>query len=206
MSALCKQCNVSLVAGENWSSGMQRSRSYTCRHCNAAKGRAFYAANKSRVIDGAKARRNANREKVRAYWVGHREANGEAMRAHETARRANRLATVEGRATRILSRSKCQARAAKVDHDLTLEWIERRLRAGVCEVTGLPFTFSPVRGESGSRTHPFSPSLDRIKQGGPYSEENTRMVVFIYNVARSDFSDNELMILARALTSGPNPT
>jgi len=202
----CTKCKVSLVAGENWSLGMQKSRSYTCRECNAAKGRAFYAANKSHVIATAKARRQSDLERVRDYWKSHRAANGPAMRAHESDRRDRVLATVDGRARRIFSRSKCQARAAKVGHDLTLEWIESRLRTGRCEATGLPFTLAPSRVGGSSRTHPFSPSLDRIRQGGDYSEANTRMVVFIYNVARSDFSDDDLLTLARAIVGEPPST
>lgn len=202
----CKTCNVDLVPKENWSEGQIKSRSRLCRSCNAAKGRAFYAKNKDHVIATAKARRQSDLERVRGYWISYRKANGPALRTHEADRRDRVLATIGGRARRIFSRSRCQARVAKVGHDLTLEWIETRLRAGRCEVTGLPFVFAPSRGDGSPRVHPFSPSLDRIKQGGDYSAANTRMVVFIYNVARSDFADDDLLTLARALAGDPSPT
>lgn len=198
----CTKCFAPLVLGDNWSEGVARARQYTCRSCNAAKGRAFYADNKSHVIETAKSRRNADLGKIRSYWQGHRERNRDSINAYHRGYVSRQNETVEGRAKRMLSRARCTARYQGVGFDLSLDWIISRLEIGTCEVTGLPFDLSLLpRGERGSRTPAFSPSLDRINRGGNYTKDNVRVTVFIYNVARSDFDDDNLLTLAKALAA-----
>jgi hypothetical protein len=75
-----------------------------------------------------------------------------------------------------------------------MPWLLERLEAGICEVTKLPFVMVSK--------DPFSPSLDRIEAGGPYTKINCRLVALIYNLARNNFSDEALLKLATALTVG----
>lgn len=203
-SRQCTKCKVELIQDENWSRGQIRANSYICRACNAAKGRAFYAANSKHVIETAKARRHREPEKIREYWRGYRAENPEAVKGWSDRYRARSYDNEERRAQILLSASRARAKYAGIEYDLTLEWIASRIRGGVCEVTGLPFDISllPPRSERKSRTPAFAPSLDRIERGGGYTQANTRVVVFIYNVARSDFEDEDLTTLAKALLSG----
>jgi hypothetical protein len=197
----CTKCRVDLVPNKNWSEGQIRANSYICRSCNAAKGRAFYAKNKKHVIETAKARRHRSPEKIREYWREHRARNPEEWARWLEAYRVSTYEDVERRAGRLVAACRCRSRRYGVEFDLTKGWVAERLRAGVCEVTGLPFDISilPPREKRKSRTPAFAPSLDRIERGGGYTQENTRVVVFIYNVARSDFEDQELIALAKAL-------
>ena len=197
----CNSCQVLLAVGENWSEGLVRSRTRLCRACNAAKGRAYYAANKQHVIDTAKQRRHRDLDKIRTYWRGWRDQNRDAVNGYQEKYRASTYTSAEKRAIRLAAACRIRARHAGVDYDLTKDWILEKIAAGVCEVTGIPFDMTPLppRGERKSRTPAFAPSLDRITRGGGYTQANTRVVVFIYNVARSDFDDDELNTLARAL-------
>jgi hypothetical protein len=58
---------------------------------------------------------------------------------------------------------------------LTTTWVEDRKRAGVCELSGLPFT-------QGSGRDPFLASIDRIDNAKGYTPDNCRMVLFCLNV------------------------
>jgi hypothetical protein len=199
----CKTCDVPLVPLENWTEGLIKSRTRLCRDCNAEKGRRFFAENKQHVIDTARARRELKREAVRDYWRAHRSANNEACRAREANWRSAAFATIEGRASRMVSRAKVFAKRSGVEFDLTKEWVAERLAAGRCEVTGILFDLGPNPNQC--RSNPFQPSLDRIKAGGGYTKDNVRVTVFIFNVARSDFGDEALVTMASALVAR-NPT
>ena len=90
-------------------------------------------------------------------------------------------------------RVKRRAREAKVDFDLSLEWFEQRLRRGVCEATGLPFV------DSDKHMAPFKPSVDRTDPNGGYTEDNCKMVIWMYNAGKGDNSHKDVMTMARAL-------
>jgi hypothetical protein len=198
----CTKCGVELILFDTWSEGSKRNRSYLCRGCNAAKGRAFYAKDPQHVIDVSRKRRNDDLEKVRSYWRKYRDENRSAVNLYHRDYQMARDKEIEGRAKRIIARTSALAKHRGIEFDISQDWLAAKLAAGKCEVTGIEFEFTRLpRGERKSRTPPFAPSLDRIEQGGPYTEANCRVVVFIYNVARSDFEDADLMKLAKALTA-----
>lgn len=116
--------------------------------------------------------------------------------AHENFKKF--YATPHGRVTHLFHSAKTRSKRFGVPFDLTREWIAERLERGCCEVTGLPFTFG-VGGGIGHRQNSFSPSIDRIKQGGGYTRENCRVVVFMYNWARGAFPDEHFARMLDAL-------
>ena len=84
--------------------------------------------------------------------------------------------TLHGRATKLL-------RAAKERHitSISLEWVEKKLEIGVCELTKLPFSLENLTNH---KTNPYAPSLDRINSNiKEYSPENTRVVLLAVNLA-----------------------
>jgi len=88
-----------------------------------------------------------------------------------------------------------KGRAARkgIPFSLSKDDLEKRLGGGKCEVSGLPF------GPVGS---PWAPSLARVDPSGGYTPENTKIVVWIYNAAKLDFSHEDVMKLAGALVHG----
>lgn len=80
----------------------------------------------------------------------------------------------------MISRCKLRAARKELEYDLTKAWIEQRLAAGVCELSGLPFT---SRGEKGPR----APSIDRRDAARGYTQDNCRVIVWALNAAFNDW-------------------
>jgi hypothetical protein len=84
-----------------------------------------------------------------------------------------------------------------MEFDLTREWAIEKM-AGVCEVTGLPFELDKP---DGYRFYPWAPSVDRIDCKRGYTQDNCRLVVWIYNMAKSEWCDEDVLKMARALVA-----
>ena len=70
------------------------------------------------------------------------------------------------------------------------------MRSGRCQASGLPFS---IETHANSRVAPLAPSLDRIDSSKGYTPDNTQVVVWIYNTAKSDWGSGAVNALARAL-------
>ena len=101
--------------------------------------------------------------------------------------------TIPYRATVLRSTAVNRARKLGLPCTLTKEWIEERLKGGVCEITGVKFDFKSL----GKGMRKYAPSLDRQNPKQGYTEENTRVVVWIYNLWKSTYSDNEVVEFAK---------
>ena len=108
-----------------------------------------------------------------------------------------RMTTVEGRSWEMLDGAQRRSTKMGRDCDLTREWVEEEIRKGVCPVTGWLFDMSGTK--SGARLNPRAPSLDRIDSRQGYTRANTRVVCTQANLAKNDFSDDELLELAEAI-------
>lgn len=83
---------------------------------------------------------------------------------------------------------------------ITREWLLERLERGVCEATGLPFSFAPM--EDGRHQNPFAPSLDRCDPKGDYTPGNTRLVIFAYNTAKGQMQASQAFEVITAMARG----
>jgi hypothetical protein len=108
----------------------------------------------------------------------------------------NRQAKAASMTNAALKRAKSKGLA----FDLTPEWVEIRLRAGICEATGIMLTET-----TGGRAHPFSPSLDRIDPKRGYLADNCKITCWIYNRAKGENQEEYLITLALALNKKINP-
>ena len=102
--------------------------------------------------------------------------------------------TVEQRTTSLLNSTRLRAWRLNVPFNLRKGWIGSRLLAGRCEVTGL--AFSPPHGQGRDN---FSASIDREIPAKGYTEENCRMVVWLYNAAKGAGTDKDVARMAEAL-------
>lgn len=107
--------------------------------------------------------------------------------------------TLGGRATHMLNNARARARRKKIKFTLTKSWIEDKLKLGKCEVTDIPFDIS-INGGKGHINNPWAPSIDRIDQTGPYTQDNCRVTCWIYNRARGAFSDEDFTRMIAALS------
>ena len=85
-----------------------------------------------------------------------------------------------------------KAKRSGAEMTLTREWFEERLAAGCCEVTGIPFDLN-------GKWAPFAPSVDQTDPGCGYTPENTKLVVFMYNMAKNTWKHEDVLKLAEAL-------
>jgi hypothetical protein len=102
------------------------------------------------------------------------------------------LLTIAQRATRMWSSARLRAWRINVPFIMRKKWVEERLRAGRCEVTGLSFS------QYGKRDS-FTASIDREVPEKGYVESNCRMTVWVYNAAKGSGTHEEVMLLAKAL-------
>lgn len=80
--------------------------------------------------------------------------------------------------------------------DLDRQWVEDHLKPMKCEATGIDLTLE--RQDNVSHT-PFRPSIDRIDNGKGYTKDNCRIVSVIYNKAKSDYRDSDVVKMAKGL-------
>ena len=105
--------------------------------------------------------------------------------------------------TQIMLRSaKRRSTLRDIPYSLDTPWLQKKMKRGVCEVTGLRLEASAIRSESGGHSGFFAPSLDRINSNLGYTKRNTRLVIWGYNRAKGDNTDREVQMLAYAVLKG----
>ena len=95
-----------------------------------------------------------------------------------------RRLTIEGRASQLLRRARHISKIKGWDYDLDAAWIIERMTR--CKRTDTPFVLVA------DHRHPYAPSIDRIDGKLGYTKANCRVVAWIYNQARSNYSDSVL--------------
>ncbi len=94
--------------------------------------------------------------------------------------------------------TKCKKNAKKRNKtfSLTLSWVEKKLATGICEQTGKSFIFNKDPLE---RCNPWRPSIDRVDSSLGYSKTNCQMVCAIYNMGKSDWTDTDMLEMAKGI-------
>lgn len=101
----------------------------------------------------------------------------------------------------LLKLAKARAKKRKLHFSLTLAWIQKKLDYGKCEQTGLPFSFTRGINDALNGRNPWFPSIDRINSSFGYNENNCQLVCCIYNLGKADWTDAEMLTMARAIVA-----
>ena len=108
-----------------------------------------------------------------------------------------RYETPASRASRLVCGMRSRCKKKGLEYDLTNEWVQEKLEAGVCEVTGIPLELKGGGLNNGGR--PFAPSLDRTDPTKGYTMDNVKVVCWIYNGAKGVGTHEDVIKLAEAL-------
>lgn len=106
--------------------------------------------------------------------------------------------SVKGRACHLFNGAKRRSHKWPV-FDIDVEFIEKKLTSGFCEVTGLPFQFSTP---GNSHKNPFAPSIDRIDNSKGYIKSNVRIVLWCVNLMHGEMNDEQMVEMCKAVVKG----
>jgi len=108
--------------------------------------------------------------------------------------------TVVGRANTLIGNARRRCKDKGIELAITQAWIEAHLTRGTCEITGLHFCFEPTDGNATRRWD--APSLDRIDKNLPYTESNTRVILWAVNCALSEYGTKIMLPILKAMVKG----
>jgi len=146
------------------------------------------------------ARRAYDRERYHLNLAQCREkAKRRYLRLREKRLEEHRNPTIDVYIRRLMSDAK--RRAAEKGREYSLDFVWLAQQPNVCAVTGADFRLTP-----GVRD-PRSPSIDRIDSTVGYTPANSRLVCNWYNLAKSNFDEQEMhaLILAAAKNISSKP-
>lgn len=104
------------------------------------------------------------------------------------------------RAGTLLAGAKTRAKAKGIKCTLKKEWVVKKLNAGYCEVSGIPFKIKPYSLKKDyTHVNPYAPSLDQIQPSGGYTEGNVQVVCDQINKMKGDRTITQTVKVAREL-------
>lgn len=86
----------------------------------------------------------------------------------------------------------------QIDFDLDMNEIHQTLVTGVCAKTGHKFEIQ-AKGRNYKDRSPYTPSIDKIDPSKGYTKDNIQIVCWWYNLAKSTFTDDEVLKLCKAV-------
>jgi hypothetical protein len=92
----------------------------------------------------------------------------------------------------LVGAARYRARKMGLPFDLEVTEIHRRIEAGVCELTGIPFDLVTPKAWN-------SPSLDQIKPSAGYTKDNVRVVLYSVNVMNHNWGPKYILEVADAI-------
>jgi len=85
-----------------------------------------------------------------------------------------------------------------VEPDFNSEYIYEKILNGKCEVTGIPFEYNKTSSLRHAK-NPFVPSIDRTDSSKPYLKDNIKIVIYMYNVCKGEFSHSDVVNFCKLL-------
>ena len=108
--------------------------------------------------------------------------------------------TVSGRAVVLVNNARARSLKKNISMEVSQPWVEKHLERGTCELTGLHFNLAPP--PNGVTRRHDAPSLDRIDKDKPYTEDNTRVILWAVNCALSEYGTDTMLPILKAMVTG----
>jgi len=148
-----------------------------------------------------------SRKRTREYQAQNRanlnHSSAERYRTNPEYRRSSREHRIrrkrENPVQFYLANKRHEANRKGLDFNLNEEWYLAHWSQG-CEITGRDFDLPEDDGLGNSVRTPWQAEIDRIVPSGPYTMDNCRLVVAIYNRARMNWTDGDVSELANLMT------
>lgn len=106
-----------------------------------------------------------------------------------------------------LNIAKTRSKKYKRDFDITLEFLKQLWisQEGKCAATGLSLEIKYIQTKKQRKCKsPFQASLDRIDNNKGYTQDNVRFVCYMFNIARNDFDDEQVIDFCLKIASTIN--
>lgn len=101
-----------------------------------------------------------------------------------------------GRAVKLLSAARARAKQYGWIFDITRDYVNDKIVAGICDRTGLVFDLAR---RTNTLRNPFAPSLDRISSADGYTKENVQIVCDMYNSGKGENTDLDFIAMCCAV-------
>lgn len=100
----------------------------------------------------------------------------------------------------IISSKRHHCKTHGIDFNLTRQWYQEKIDAGICEVLGIPIYLNTDEGNTAGQ---YEAQIDRINPKHGYTMNNCRVVCRWFNIAKGELPDSEAIRLARLILSSP---
>ena len=120
----------------------------------------------------------------------------EKNKEYEVKFRERYRGSLSGTISSLLAGAKERAKSKSITYNLDKEWLCSLLEPMLCSVTGSPLT---LEIDKSVQHTPFRPSIDRIDNREGYTKDNCRVTCVIYNKAKSDGTDEDVLLMAKNL-------
>lgn len=181
----CKKCKITKSLSEFHNDQKRKDGKYpNCKECHY-----FYVRERYKTTDA--------KQKRQVLYAKNREKT-EFIEANK--KRGDKFYnSLEGRAKTLFNGIKSR----QPDATVTYEQILNDMKNGICAVTRIPLDFDmkTYKEKTGRRSNPFSPSVDKINPNKGYTPENTRIVIWQYNMMKSELSDGEMYLICQAVVN-----
>lgn len=170
---------------------LQQNREYYYKHRDdlLLKAKTSYQINGETIRERNKRYASRNKDKIAERSRTYRQGKGKARRWH-------RMSQPIHRARRIVRSSKQSAKSRGLAFDIDESDIIKALELGVCQVTGMDLNMTTL-----DKANPWRPSIDRIDPAKGYVRGNVRIVVWLYNAAKQQYTDGDVLAMAKSLVS-----
>lgn len=111
------------------------------------------------------------------------------------------FADVRRHITILVKEGRRRAKRRKVAFTVTVDELLQKLDAQAyrCAVSGVAFDLTSKGANQSAFRHPYRPSLDRIRAGGPYAAKNVRIVCCAVNIAMNEWGYETLIEIAQGV-------